>query len=282
MPIKSGTHNARHYFIFCQKNILVKNAEGGAPALPDESFFNNFVTLQKEAGNLDDVIYDTELSYSAAKVGSENPDGIESQGYSFIVLREFCFLNREDPCLRALALRAKGILFWHDTYRHCPRCGGLFTEDTRETALVCKEGKCNFKLYPRIEPCIIVLIHRGEEILLVKNQPPRDKLYSCIAGFMELGENAIEAVRREVKEEVGLDITNIRPEGSQSWPYPDQLMLAFHADYAGGQIKLQEEEIKEARWFKKENLPVKEELPGRGSVAWNLLVSGGFMKRDKN
>ncbi len=170
-----------------------------------------------------------------------------------------------------MALRAKGILFWRDTYRQCPKCGAAFQNDTVETALLCPE--CSFKLYPRIEPCVIVFISRGDEILLVKNKRATRDFFSCVAGFMELGESAIEAVRREVKEEVGLEITNIKAVGSQSWPFPDQLMLAFTADWQSGDLVLQEEEIAEARWFKRDELPPLEII--RGSVAWNL-INGKF------
>ena len=168
-------------------------------------------------------------------------------------------------------MRAKGILFWRDTYRHCPKCGAAFENDKKETALNCPA--CSFKLYPRIEPCVIVLISRGDEILLVKNKRATRDFYSCIAGFMELGESAVEAVRREVREEVGLEIKNVTPVGSQSWPFPDQLMLAFTADWQSGDLVLQEEEIAEARWFKRDALPPLEMI--RGSVAWNL-INGKF------
>ena len=170
-----------------------------------------------------------------------------------------------------MALRAKGVLFWRDTYRHCPKCGAEFQNDKAETALVCPS--CSFKLYPRIEPCVIVLISRGDEVLLVKNKRATRDFYSCVAGFMELGESAVEAVRREVKEEVGLEIKNIKTVGSQSWPFPDQLMLAFTADWQSGDLVLQEEEIAEARWFKRDALPPLDMI--RGSVAWNL-INGKF------
>ena len=88
---------------------------------------------------------------------------------------------------------------------------------------------------------------------------------------MELGESAVEAVRREVKEEVGLEIKNIKAVGSQSWPFPDQLMLAFTAEWKSGDLVLQESEIADARWFKLDQLPPPDLLSGRGSVAWNLI-----------
>ena len=264
-------------YIFCDKELLLV---GGT--LPDKNFYDAFVAAQKDAGNLDCQIIEQPQNYLAAKI-AKKPESLDGQnaaapsglansfsnsGAAFVPLRDFCYQN---PDQAKMALRAKGILFWRDTYRHCPKCGAAFENDKKETALNCP--KCSFKLYPRIEPCVIVLISRGDEILLVKNKRATRDFFSCVAGFMELGESAVEAVKREVKEEVGLEIKNIKAVGSQSWPFPDQLMLAFTADWQSGDLVLQEEEIAEARWFKRDALPSLEMI--RGSVAWNL-INGKF------
>ena len=123
--------------------------------------------------------------------------------------------------------------------------------------------------FPRIEPAVIVLVSRGDEILLVKNQNRSKNFYSCVAGFVEMGESLEHAVEREVMEETGISIKNLRYVGSQSWTFPDQLMLAFTADYAGGEIKLQEEELSDGGWFNRSSLP---EIPKPGSVAYNLIM----------
>lgn len=249
---------AAHY-VFCDRDILLANG-----ALPNKDFFDAFVAEQKSADNLDRLICEAPQNYAAAKL-ARRPDSL-GQPYAFIPLREFV---AENPALAPAAMRAKGILFWRDTYRHCPKCGAAFINDKDETALLCPE--CSFKLYPRIEPCVIVLIRRGDEILLAMDKKRGTKFYSCIAGFMELGESAIQAAMREVKEEVGIEIKNIKAVGSQSWPFPDQLMLAFTAEWKSGDLVLQESEIADARWFKADQLPPPEQLPGRGSVAWNLI-----------
>lgn len=252
-------------YIFCDREILLVNG-----ALPDKNFYDAFVAAQIEAANLDRAIVEVPQNYAAAKISARSglAKSFGDGGEAFVPLRDFCYKN---PALAPAALRAKGILFWRDTYRHCPKCGAAFQNDKKETALNCPA--CSFKLYPRIEPCVIVLISRGDEILLVKNKRATRDFYSCIAGFMELGESAVEAVKREVKEEVGLEIKNIKAVGSQSWPFPDQLMLAFTADWQCGGLVLQEEEIAEARWFKRDALPPLEMI--RGSVAWNL-INGKF------
>ena len=251
---ESAQSAASARYIFCDREILLVDGK-----LPDKKNYDAFVAAQIAAANLDRAIVEVPQNYAAAKIASRPGSlGLPDP------LREFCYKN---PALASAALRAKGILFWRDTYRHCPKCGAAFENDKKETALNCPA--CSFKLYPRIEPCVIVLISRGDEILLVKNKRATRDFYSCIAGFMELGESAVEAVRREVKEEVGLEIKNVTPVGSQSWPFPDQLMLAFTADWQSGGLVLQEEEIAEARWFKRDALPPLEMI--RGSVAWNLI-----------
>lgn len=260
---ESAKNGVSARYIFCDREILLV---GGT--LPDKNFYQAFVAAQKEAKNLDCQIIEQPQNYLAAKI-AKKPEIFEvKNGAAFVPLRDYCYQNPEQA---KMALRAKGILFWRDTYRHCPKCGAAFENDTVETALVCPA--CSFKLYPRIEPCVIVLISRGDEVLLVKNKRATRDFFSCVAGFMELGESAVEAVRREVKEEVGLEITNIKAVGSQSWPFPDQLMLAFTADWQSGDLVLQEEEIAEARWFKRDALPPLEMI--RGSVAWNL-INGNF------
>ena len=253
-------------YIFCDRDILLENG-----ALPSKEFYKAFAASQKDAGNLDCEIVELPQNYAAAKISSalgQSDNSIQGKKAGLVPLREFCHKN---PKLASAALRAKGVLFWRDTYRHCPKCGGAFKNDKAETALLCPA--CSFKIYPRIEPCVIVLVRRGDEILLVKNKRARRDFYSCVAGFIELGESAVEAAKREVKEEVGLTIKNVKSVGSQSWPFPDQLMLAFTADWESGDLVLQEDEIAEARWFKRDNLPSMEEI--RGSVAWNL-VNGKF------
>ena len=166
----------------------------------------------------------------------------------------------------ALAARMKGYLNWRATVRYCPTCGAPLDEHPVENARVCP--KCGKVHYPRISPCVIAVICKGDEMLLLKHVQRNQNIWCCLAGFVETGESLEQALVREVREEVGLEIENIRYAGSQSWPFPDQMMVGFYADYKSGEIRLQPEEIAAAEWFRKDNLPVH---PNPGSISWNLI-----------
>lgn len=164
--------------------------------------------------------------------------------------------------------RAKALYEWLGKTRYCPICGTRLEPGTseEETSLVCPN--CHNIIFPRIEPCIIVLVNRGDDILLALHRNRISKYYSCIAGFMEAGESAKQAVRREIMEETGICVRNIRYFGSQSWPFPSQLMLGFTAEYESGEIHVQESELQRAAWFPRNNCPA---TPPKGSIAYRLI-----------
>lgn len=164
--------------------------------------------------------------------------------------------------------RAYGLIHWHMNTKFCSRCGVLLTEHPSETARQCRS--CGIDFYPRLAPAIIVLVHRDDKILLVRHSHRIQHLFSCIAGYVEHGETLEECVAREVREEAGIEIRNIRYAGSQSWPFPDQYMIAFHADWDSGELVPDGEEILEAHWFSPDALP---NIPSRESVAWKLIFS---------
>lgn len=153
-----------------------------------------------------------------------------------------------------LAARARGLLDWRRQHRFCGQCGRPTTALGGESAMVCEP--CQLRFYPRVSPCIIVLITRGPEVLLAQGVRHRSAgWYSTLAGFVETGESLEQAVHREIREEVGVDVANLRYQGSQTWPFPHQLMLGFWADYAGGDIRPAPDEIADARWFHVDDLP---------------------------
>ena len=163
--------------------------------------------------------------------------------------------------------RAKALVGWRASTKYCGRCGTRLQNHETMTACVCPE--CGQLVFPRIEPCVITVVSRPDgKILLARHVQRNQNIYACIAGFMEAGETAEQAVAREVMEETGLKVKNIRYYGSQSWPFPSQLMLGFTAEYDGGEIHLQAEELSDAQWFDRDNCPAS---PPPGSIAYQLI-----------
>jgi len=175
-------------------------------------------------------------------------------------------LVRTEQPVRHLLLRGKAMLEWVRQRRRCGVCGAELENSEREEARICPN--CGAAFFPKISPAIIVGVRRGDEILLAHNRRFRDKVYSFIAGFIEPGESAEAAVERELAEEVGVRVRNIRYWGSQSWPFPDSLMLGFWADYAGGGIHPDGEEIETAGFYRRDALPP---IPRPGSIARRMI-----------
>jgi len=175
-------------------------------------------------------------------------------------------LGRVDDALFALAGRAQQLLEWERDHRYCGRCGNPTEILPAERAVRCQT--CEIALYPRISPCIIVLVTRGEYLLLARHTRYRRPMYSTLAGFIEAGENAEQCLRREVREEVGIDVDDIRYFDSQAWPFPSQLMLGYFADYRSGNICCDPREIAEADWYHYTDLPP---VPPETSIAGQLI-----------
>ncbi|MFL0799366.1 MAG: NAD(+) diphosphatase [Agarilytica sp.] len=170
-----------------------------------------------------------------------------------------------------LAGRALQITRWYRDHQYCGACGSKTRDSRSDRARVCTH--CEQRFYPRISPCVIGLVTKGDQCLLARGTRTPEGLFTALAGFVEPGETAEQAFAREVKEEVGVSIENIRYQYSQPWPFPGQLMLGFYADYADGNMVLDEREIIEAGWFSRENLPL---TPPLGTIAGRLIQ--GFVK----
>ncbi|MDP1932445.1 MAG: NAD(+) diphosphatase, partial [Gammaproteobacteria bacterium] len=159
------------------------------------------------------------------------------------------------------------LLNWLQSHRFCGHCGNKTVPHDSERTLVCPA--CRLHFYPRINPCVIVLVCREDKLLLARHNKASSPYFSCLAGFMEAGETPEETVAREVREEVGIEVENIRYIKSQSWPFPSQLMLGFFADYKSGEIEVDGKEIAEAHWYERDSLPLS---PAAGiSVAGQLI-----------
>lgn len=166
-----------------------------------------------------------------------------------------------------LAGRALQIAQWFYDHRFCGRCGEPTTQDVMDGAKVCRT--CELRFYPRISPCMIVLVTRGEELLLAHHHRASRVMYTTLAGFVEAGESLEECVRREVIEEVGVTVGQLDYFRSQPWPFPNQLMLGFFAEYEAGEINIDPVEIVDAKWFRYDQLP---QVPAKATVAGQLIA----------
>lgn len=165
-----------------------------------------------------------------------------------------------------IAGRANHLLDWDRSHRFCGRCGNPTEDKIDERAKRCPA--CGLINYPRLSPAVIVAVTKGDRILLARNKSFRAPFYSVLAGYVEPGETLEQCVRREIQEEVGLRVKNIRYFGSQPWPFPNSLMVGFVADYAGGTITVDKSELTEAGWFSADALP---NLPLKVSIARRLI-----------
>ncbi len=191
-------------------------------------------------------------------------EAIEPPGMRFVGLRSL-FFKVPEPLL-ALAARAFQIVDWDRSHRYCGGCGTPTRERSDERAKECPA--CGQIAYPRVSPAMMALVTRGRDLLLARAHRFAPGMYSALAGFVEPGETIEDCIRREVREEVGVEVQEPVYFASQSWAFPHSLMIAFTAEYAGGEIKLEDVEIAEARWFPADALPY---LPPSVSIARRLI-----------
>ena len=178
-------------------------------------------------------------------------------------------LGRIPDSLFTICSRSIQLSDWKKNNQFCGVCGSKMTNHETERAMFCECN--NLMIYPRISPCVIVLVTKGEDLLLAHNKNFPGTFYSTLAGFIEAGESAESAIHREIYEEVKVTVKNIEYFGSQSWPFPSQLMLGYHAEYSDGDIKPDGVEIDKADWFNYKHLP---QVPtGNISISGQLIES---------
>lgn len=256
-PPPTGAEGPAWWFIFRGSDILLfsDGTDSPIPFLADIGSLSISPSRSHFLGYLDDQpTYAVELDPGAAA-----PGGLEFQGLRALH-------GRVEDDLFALAGRAAQILEWDRTHRFCGRCGTPTANSETERAKVC--SACGYTAFPRLSPAIIVLVERGNEALLARGPQFVPGRYAVIAGFVEPGESLEGAVRREIAEEVGIEVNEIRYFGSQPWPFPHQLMIGFTAQYAGGEIQIDGTEIVDAQWFRADNLPG---VPQRLSISRWLI-----------
>ena len=246
----------KNWFLFCKGDIYLEvDAEGHLciPCSEDLPF-----------GQLQDAIVMTpmnDIESMALEVCELTNDC--RPGFVKMELRtSFYHLDTESYLL---AGKAAELLNWHAGTHYCGYCGGIMDFHT-DISQVCRS--CHREIWPKLSPAIIVLIRRGDEILLVQSKTFKSDYYGLVAGYVETGESFEDCVYREVQEETGLEITNLHYFGSQPWPYPRNIMAGFEADYLKGKLRLQFSELKKGGWFRLENLP---RIPDKLSIARRLI-----------
>jgi len=247
----------KYWFIFSNSQLVIEKTADGRYTIP----------LQKEAP--------LNIARPSGEIHNITPlNGIEVKTYNCTDVRlgdkyELTPLrgsyNKISTELYYKAGKCAEILYWDANTQFCGKCGGKMKLHT-DISKVCT--KCGKEVWPQLSTAIIVLIHRGDDVLLVHANNFKGHYYGLVAGFVETGETLEEAVYREVMEETGLKIKNLRYFSSQPWPYPCGLMVGFNADYAEGEIHLQRSELGDGGWFNKANLP---EIPEKLSIARRLI-----------
>jgi len=246
------------WFLFRQDNLLVDERKGrvAVPRAATPAALNINAQRLRCLGVLSETVcYTGELAD-----GDPVPDGMACVGVRSL-------FGRLDDVVFSLAGTALQLVNWDRGHQYCGRCGTETRLMKSERARICPA--CELTNHPRISPAVIVAVIRSGKILLGRSgRFPNPKLFSVLAGYVELGETLEACVHREVREEAGIGIRNLRYFGSQPWPYSGALMVAFTAEWASGEISVDGEEILEAGWYGPRELPL---TPGLGSVAGLLI-----------
>ncbi len=257
-PPEKLTQQPAYWFIFRNHELLILD-QSNEMVLP---LVNSLAELGLEA--LQQHFFGTLQGYPCYAVNIAEGTKVNTP-YRFLGLRPLATVL--DSVFFAVAGRAFQLLFWDKTHQFCSRCATPLVLDSQEKAKQCPS--CQLRFYPRISPAIIVCIQRGNQILLSRSPHHTKGMYTVQAGFIEAGESAEEAVHREVREEVGLKLKNVRYFGSQAWAFPHSLMLAFIAEYASGELTVNKDELEDAYWCDADKLPAI--LPPSVSIARHLL-----------
>ncbi|WP_346928588.1 NAD(+) diphosphatase [Clostridium sp.] len=249
--------NTPSWFIFRQNELLVKEKK-------DRIFIPKFKDL--ESININPIRVQNLGTRSCGKCYSVevSQEYLEPLGMKFISLRNLYGQVSDEIYIEAG--RAIQIMNWDRTHQYCGVRGSSTNTISNEYGKICPQ--CGFISYPRISPAIIVAIVKEGKILLAKNAKSKHNFYSVLAGFLEPGETLEQCVEREVMEEVGIEVKNIKYFGNQPWPFPNSLMIGFTAEYDKGEIEVDGVEIAEANWFEANNLP---NIPGNISIARKLI-----------
>jgi len=260
----------KYWFVFCKDELLLEEDADGSNTVPLQEEPPTALkpwTHQMAISPMDDGTEVTayrldDIPDLVCRQPSDAHSG-NHKHYSMCPLRQSYYKLPLPLYLKAG--KCEELLYWDQNTRFCGICGAPMRMDT----IISKKcTECGKEIWPQLATAVIVLIHRGDEVLLVRAKNFKRDFYGLVAGFVETGETLEEAVAREALEETGVSITNIRYFASQPWPYPCGLMVGFNADYVNGEIHLQKSEIAKGGWFRRDNLP---NIPEKLSIARMLL-----------
>ncbi|MDB5057133.1 MAG: diphosphatase [Chloroflexi bacterium] len=242
------------WFAFQEDKLLVLHSDGEI-RLPDLEQLELSPTRRHYLGALGGQgCYVVEIAGNVALPDNTSLEGLRG------------LFGRLDEDLFGVAGRALQIVTWDRTHQFCGRCGSPTELVPGERARKCPV--CGLTAYPRISPAVIMQVTKGDQILLARGLNFAEGMYSTPAGFVEPGETLEEAVAREIEEETGVIVDNIRYFGSQPWPYPHQMMIGFTASWAAGEIQIDPNEIADAQWFNRRSMP---HIPPRMSISRRLI-----------
>ena len=248
-----------YWFVFNHHDLLLERTPDGSYTIPKGETCPVHIDNGDTVMEVSPMLGDTAIRTVDTKATQE----ADMTRYEMCDLRASYYkLSRE---LYLKAGKCHELLYWNNNTRFCGTCGAPMQ---MHTAISKKCTCCGKEVWPQLQTAIIVLISRGDEVVLVHAKNFKKPFYGLVAGFVETGETLEEAVVREVKEETSLDIKNITYYASQPWPYPCGLMVGFYAEYAGGEIKLQQSELAYGGWFDRHNLPT---IPEKLSLARMLI-----------
>lgn len=237
------------YFVFCQSDLVLEKTNDGYQ-IPTE------LPVEMKP-------WSTVMNVDGDKACRIEKPLHENERYEMCGLRQSFYKLSQEDYLKAG--KCHELLYWDQNTKFCGVCGGPMRFDT-DISKKCEH--CGKEVWPQLATAVIVLVRKDKEVLLVHAKNFRTDFYGLVAGFVETGETLEEAVHREVMEETGLHIKNLKYFASQPWPYPCGLMVGFMADYDGGKIHLQRSELSKGSWFDKDHLP---QIPEKLSIARQLI-----------
>ncbi|WP_373286110.1 NAD(+) diphosphatase [Lacimicrobium alkaliphilum] len=257
MPITKAPDKPAYWLILSRNKLVRIESQSTL-------FFARHTELQFASEYIDSAVRIGEYRQTECFMLDMEQQEPDHHNAELIGLRD-ALISENDDAFNIIA-RAWQVAVFLRTHRYCGQCGSQMQRVDWELATHCH--RCQHRCYPRISPCIIVAIKKQEQILLARGRHHKQGMYSTLAGFVESGESLEQAVHREVMEEVGIKIKNLRYFDSQPWPFPHSLMMGFLAEHDSGEINVDGEEILEADWYTADSLPV---TPPEFSIAGRLI-----------